>query len=107
MPTISKSLLVVMLLCWLTPVQAFFCFSFGGHAKGKDRHGFGQHYFRAPPPPLFMPRVAERSQHEADIELPAIAPVKEMPVIIQGYRFRPLHQGHQPDPQTPALSRQK
>jgi hypothetical protein len=106
MPTAPRTVFLIVLLSWLSPAQAFFCFSFGGHAKGNDRHNFRQHYFR-PPPPLFAPRIAKRSRYKPDLELPAVTPAKEKSEIIQGFRFRPLNQGQQSEAKTPAHYQQK
>ncbi|MEW8683762.1 MAG: hypothetical protein AB2536_17825 [Candidatus Thiodiazotropha endolucinida] len=92
MPTLLKTTLMFTVLCWLHPAQAFFCISFGGHGKTKSHPSYRQHYYRPPPPLLLAPPVTNQSQHEAAQPLPAIVPEEKKPVIIQGYRFRPLPQ---------------
>ncbi|PVV21646.1 MAG: hypothetical protein B6D79_13745 [gamma proteobacterium symbiont of Ctena orbiculata] len=105
MPT-SLKITLITLLCWIHPAQAFFCFSFGGHGKSKGHLTQRQHYF-PPPPLLFAPPIANHSQLQKPQALPPIAPAKEQPVIIQGYRFRPVQQEHEPDQLMPGTLRQK
>ncbi|MEW7993956.1 MAG: hypothetical protein AB2652_12050 [Candidatus Thiodiazotropha endolucinida] len=92
MPTLLKTTLMFTVLCWLHPAQAFFCISFGGNGKTKTHPSYRQHYYRPPPPLLLAPPVTAQPRLEPAQPLPAIAPVEEEPIIIQGYLFRPLPQ---------------
>ncbi|MEW8029276.1 MAG: hypothetical protein AB2806_16265 [Candidatus Thiodiazotropha sp.] len=107
MPTILKTTLMFTVLCWLHPAQAFFCISFGGHAKTKTQPSLRQHYYRPPPPLLLAPRITGQSQPEPVQAMPAIAPAEEEPVIIQGYHFRPLPQERRTEMQSPATYHQQ
>ncbi|MEW8640143.1 MAG: hypothetical protein AB2544_19225, partial [Candidatus Thiodiazotropha endolucinida] len=76
----------------LSVTTLLFCISFGGNGKTKTHPSYRQHYYRPPPPLLLAPPVTAQPRLEPAQPLPAIAPVEEEPVIIQGYRFRPLPQ---------------
>ncbi|MES9969842.1 MAG: hypothetical protein ABW092_07380 [Candidatus Thiodiazotropha sp.] len=60
-----------------------------------------------PPPLLFLPPSAGFSQVEQPGTRPGANPVKEQPVIIKGYRFRPVQQERKPNRQSPEILPQK
>ncbi|MES9990323.1 MAG: hypothetical protein ABW098_00100 [Candidatus Thiodiazotropha sp.] len=94
----------MLAVCWLPTAKAFFCFSFGGKAKYSSHHSLGR--YPLPPPPL-MPYYTHRPWLEPKRDQAVIATPKETPVIIQGYRFRPLQNTHPNEQLLPAVNLQK
>jgi len=83
--------LLLSLAVWLTDAQAFFCFSFGGHARHRD---YPLPAPWQPPPPMAYTTPAWNLPQAPESEsLPPIRETKKSPDIIQGYRFRPLAGG--------------
>ncbi|MBT2969325.1 MAG: hypothetical protein KME56_18585 [Candidatus Thiodiazotropha sp. (ex Ctena orbiculata)] len=99
--------LLVVALCWLPPAEAFFCFSFGGNGKSSSNHAFGRSRLPPPPPPILAPHFINRPRLERRQVPKAVAPADERPVVIEGYRFRPLEREPQAEQLTPAVHSQK
>ena len=94
--------ILILVLCWIHPAEAFFCFTFGtqGGTGKKFKTSRWMPYRIAPPFTYKLP--AFNPELEANPPLPAIRPEKSEPDIIQGYRFRPLvKRGDQIPPSVP------
>jgi hypothetical protein len=79
-------LCLLLMLGWQTSAHAFFCFSFGDHARHDARR------WRPPPPPLLAPypRAARIPLRGDGSDLPPIRQNSRVPELIHGYRFRLL-----------------
>ncbi|MET0071859.1 MAG: hypothetical protein ABW096_17605 [Candidatus Thiodiazotropha sp.] len=98
---------LVVALCWLPPAEAFFCFSFGGNGKGSSNQAFGRSRLPPPPPPIRTPHFINPPWLERRQAPAATPPADEKPVVIEGYRFRPLQREQQAEQLLPAVHRQK
>ncbi len=86
--TLRTLTLVLALAGWHSGAQAFFCFTFGGHAR---HHDYPPLQPWRPPPPMALPALTWSPPPSRESEtLPPIRETKKSPDIIQGYRFRPL-----------------
>ncbi|MEW8277704.1 MAG: hypothetical protein AB2719_05940 [Candidatus Thiodiazotropha sp.] len=99
--------LLVAALCWLPRAEAFFCFSFGGNGKGSTNQAFGRTGLPPPPPPIHTPHFINRPWLERRQAPAATAPADEKPVVIEGYRFRPLRREQQAEQLLPAVHSRK
>lgn len=75
--------------------HAFFCFNFGSLA-GANGYGDGRRYPFMLPPPVPYPRSMVGETVEKAGWTPSISREKNLPEIIQGYRFRPLERDPAP-----------